>query len=495
MKKNITKPKKNKKILKCIKRKWYLSSFLIIISLPLIQMNLNIFDTATINEKREKAQKPVFNKEEGISTYLQNYETYFNDNFGFRENFIKLANTVDVKIFNTSSNSNVILGKNDYLYSGEEVNDYNKTNTLSDENIEIILNKLSYFQEKLAERGIDFVFTVAPNKSTIYPEFMPYESLNKNGISNLDKIENLIEDYSINYIDYKNLMLKNKDTLDLYYKRDTHWNKVAATLASNEILKYFSTKYNTDFGSIIPTNIREEHITGDLDDLLGITTSTLETTCDTEVNITNNVLPKTLIYMDSFFYDVSPSINDFFIQKLDMHNLNAPVHSNFPLYSPNSKIVVFEIVERYIPQLLEYDFSMFDDYMEDIECNIKETKLDFNSAIFNNIAQFSTEAPFILSSLSNDSSITFNSYIESLDYIYLDLNNLDKYKTISFYWAKENEEFTDENSISLLLRPGKTKYQIVIDKNNTDISKVKLQFDNKDNMDLNINSISLYTKE
>ena len=35
--------------------------------------------------------------------------------------------------------------------------------------INTILNKLSYFQKMLAERGIDFVFTVAPNKSTIYP--------------------------------------------------------------------------------------------------------------------------------------------------------------------------------------------------------------------------------------------------------------------------------------------------------------------------------------
>ena len=192
MKKDIIKPKKNIKIINFIKRKWYLCGFLIIIYLPLIQMNLNIFNTSTINEKREKAQKPVFNKNEDISIYLQNYETYFNDNFGFRENFIKLANTIDVKVFNISSNSNVILGKNNYLYSSEETNDYNKINTLTNEQINTILNKLSYFQKMLAERGIDFVFTVAPNKSTIYPEFMPYESLNKNGQNNLDKINNSI---------------------------------------------------------------------------------------------------------------------------------------------------------------------------------------------------------------------------------------------------------------------------------------------------------------
>ena len=145
MKKDIIKPKKNIKIINFIKRKWYLCGFLIIIYLPLIQMNLNIFNTSTINEKREKAQKPVFNKDEDISIYLQNYETYFNDNFGFRENFIKLANTIDVKVFNISSNSNVILGKNNYLYSSEETNDYNKINTLTNEQINTILNKLSYY--------------------------------------------------------------------------------------------------------------------------------------------------------------------------------------------------------------------------------------------------------------------------------------------------------------------------------------------------------------
>lgn len=495
MKKDIIKPKKNRKVLSFIKRKWYLCGFLVIVSLPLIQMNLNIFDTATINEKREKAQKPVFNKEEGISTYLQNYETYFNDNFGFRENFIKLANTIDVRVFNTSSSSSVILGKNDYLYSAEEADDYNKTNTLSDEDINTILAKLSYFQEKLAERGIDFVFTVAPNKSTIYPEFMPYESLNENGKSNLDKINNLIDDYSINYINYKNLMLNNKENYDLYYKRDTHWNTVGAALASNELLNYFSTKYNTDFGSVTPTNIREELKQGDLDDLLGVKTNTLETMCDVNTIETNEKLPKTLVYMDSFYNDVLPSINNFFVQRVDMHNLNNPVHSNFSVYSPNSKIVVFELVERYLPELLDYDFSMFDDYMEDLNIPLEGTNLDLNSGTFKDVAKLTDTSPFILSSLSKDASITWNIDTQTLDYIYLDLSSLNEYKAVTFYWAKEDEEFIEENGLGILLKPGKTKYQIAINKNNIDISKIKLQFDKKDNMDLDINSISLYTKE
>lgn len=494
MKKDIIKPKKNIKIINFIKRKWYLCGFLIIIYLPLIQMNLNIFNISTINEKREKAQKPVFNKDEDISIYLQNYETYFNDNFGFRENFIKLANTIDVKVFNISSNSNVILGKNNYLYSSEETNDYNKINTLTDEQINTILNKLSYFQKMLAERGIDFVFTVAPNKSTIYPEFMPYESLNENGQNNLDKINNSINNYSINYINYKNLMINNKKNYELYYKRDTHWNTVASTLASNELLNYFSTKYNSNFGSVSPINIRKDYRQGDLDDLLGIKTDILETTCDINTIETDNKLPKTLVYMDSFYNDVLPCVNNFFIQRIDMHNLNSPVHSNFSMYSPNSKIVIFEIVERYIPELLNYDFSVFDDYMDDFESNLSKNTLDLNSGVFKNVAKFTDISPFRFSSLSEDSYITWNTNIKTLDYIYLDLNNLDEYKIITLYWAKENEDFTDESSIDVLLKPGKCKYQIPVVNNNTNIDKIRLAFNNKPNVDLNINSIDLYTK-
>ena len=492
MKKDITKPKRNKKILRFIKKKWYLCGFLIIISLPFIQMNLNIFDTATINEKREKAQKPVFNIENGISNYLKKYETYFNDNLGFRENFIKLANTIDVKLFNKSSNSSVVLGKNDYLYAAEETDDYNRTNTLSDEQINTILTKISYFQERLSAIGIDFVFTVAPNKSTIYPEFMPYESLNENSESNLDKINNLIDDYSINYINYKKLMLDNKENYDLYYKRDTHWNLVASSLASNELLNYFKVKYNTDFGSVFPTNIRQEYNQGDLDDLLGVKTNVLETMCDISTTETKDKLPKTLVYMDSFYNTVLPCMDNFFIQRFDMHNLNAPVHSNFPIYSPNSKIVIFEMVERYLPQLLSYDFSVFNDYMDGLNIPLEETNIDLNSGTFKDVAKFTDTSPFILSSLSEDTSITWDVNLKTLDYIYLDLSELSEYKTIKLFWAKENEEFTEENSIGVLLKPRKTKYQIPISENNSDIGKIKLEFDN---IDLNINSISLFTKE
>ena len=177
-----------------------------------------------------------------------------------------------------------------------------------------------------------------------------------------------------------------------------------------------------------------------------------------------------------------------------MHNLNSPVHSNFSMYSPNSKIVIFEIVERYIPELLNYDFSVFDDYMDDFESNLSKNTLDLNSGVFNNVAKFTDISPFRFSSLSEDSYITWNTNIKTLDYIYLDLNNLDEYKIITLYWAKENEDFTDESSIDILLKPGKCKYQIPVVNNNTNIDKIRLAFNNKPNVDLNINSIDLYTK-
>lgn len=482
-------------ILKFIKNKGFILIFILIIGLPLFQSYTQLFNDQLLNEKRAKTPNPTYNKEEPLSKYIINQEKYFEDNLGFREYFIRLSNFIDVNIFNKSPNPNVVIGKNDYLYSGEELVDYNRDNILSDEDINIIATKLITLQNDLKARGMDFIFTVAPNKSTIYPEYMPSDSLNPNIQSNLEKLEKAIGKNSINYIDYKNLMLENKDTYDLYYKRDTHWNTIAATLAANELIEKIDSYNAVGEFNISPINIKEEFRQGDLDDLLGLKTPLLEKTCETDISVPKNKIPKTLAYNDSFYNEVLPMLDGFFVQRMDIHNFNAPLHSNFPQFSQNAEIVVFEVVERYIYKLIDYNFDIFNDDISKVS-NYPSTNLNLyvtdmnNKVALKDVAFYPYDNYFGFSSLSEDSKVTWDVDKQNLNYILLEFENARKHENVLLTFADSNEEFKEKQAAAFMLIPNKTTYLIEV-KYPIEISKFRLNISNKSNVDLNLKEIKL----
>ncbi|MBB6713512.1 alginate O-acetyltransferase AlgX-related protein [Clostridium gasigenes] len=482
-------------ILKLIKSKGLILIFILIITLPLFQNYTQLFNDKLLNEKKKQTVNPTYNKKEPISKYFSEKEKYFGDTFGFRDYFIRLSNYTDVNLFNKSPSKDVVIGKNDYLYSSEELNDYNRTNTLSDEDINKIANNIIILQNNLKNIGINFAFTVAPNKSTIYPEYMKTGSINPNDKSNLEKLEKVIAEKSINYIDYKKLMLENKDKYALYYKRDTHWNNIAATLVGDELIKTIGSFYDLGEFSIKPIDIKEKFRQCDLDDLLGIKTPILENTSTPDIKFSKNKLPKTLVYHDSFYYNVLPMLDDFFVQRIDLHNLNSPFHSTFDQFSQNTEIVVFEIVERYLGNLLNYDFNVFNDDLSKIK-DYSSTSLNLdiknpnNKAVSKDIAFYPYSDYMGFASLSKESSITWDVNKENANYILLEFENVPKYENLSLAWADENGDLKENQIANFILSPQKTTYLIEI-KNPMEITKLRLSLGNKSNVNLNLKEIKI----
>ena len=80
------------------------------------QMLLRLVPEPTLLEKHPLAHRPVLVQ---ISEVLSNkltsaFDTYTNDNFGFRKFFTRLNNFLDLNLLKTSTNKRVILGKEDF---------------------------------------------------------------------------------------------------------------------------------------------------------------------------------------------------------------------------------------------------------------------------------------------------------------------------------------------------------------------------------------------
>lgn len=191
-------------------------------------------------ENRKMASKPIFSAH-NYTEYFLDYEKYFNDNYTFRSPLISISSKLDYFLFQKSTNKNVILGEEGWFFLKDTLADYQKDNLYTKEELEVILKDVlttkSYFEEK----GIEFVLFIAPNKNTIYGEYMPQSIDVSEGISRTEQaVEYLREKADITIIYPKEEMqkiIKEDPDLQLFFKLDTHWNYMGGYVATKVLLE------------------------------------------------------------------------------------------------------------------------------------------------------------------------------------------------------------------------------------------------------------------
>jgi len=167
--------------------------------------------------------------------FLTELSDWYAQRFAFRSEAISMDSLLLANIFRTSSTDEVIVGKDGWLYYASTADDYCNARTLTDREIGNIAVTLSLFEEAAAREGMTFLFAAAPNKSTVYPEYMPenYMILQQDG--NLERLHTALAGQGITYADLLSVLNTPGETL--YHKTDSHWNNLGAATACKEILK------------------------------------------------------------------------------------------------------------------------------------------------------------------------------------------------------------------------------------------------------------------
>jgi len=180
------------------------------------------------------AAKPaVFENGKVNIDYLNELTDYFADRFAFRQEMITLWAQINSSLFHTSTEKQVIIGSENMLYYAETMDDYCGY-SLDGRYLDILVNNVSLIQEFVETNGGKFVFTVAPNKNSIYPENMPSGIVNHHSNSNISKLSGELSEF-VNYADLFDLFSGADGCY--YYSTDTHWTDVGAALGANLILE------------------------------------------------------------------------------------------------------------------------------------------------------------------------------------------------------------------------------------------------------------------
>ncbi len=194
--------------------------------------------------------------------YFQGLGDYFEDHYAYRNNAIDINAHIRADLFKTSPTDQVIVGENGWLFYGGTLSDYLATDPLSEREVRNIAHNLSLMQGYAEAMGAEFLFTIAPNKNSLYPEHMPYYYLDGTNES-MDRLRVALEEKNINYTDLFELFESAKTTEgELYCKTDSHWTTEGALQAANLLLE----SSGNDAAGVISSE--DSEVMGDIEKML-----------------------------------------------------------------------------------------------------------------------------------------------------------------------------------------------------------------------------------
>lgn len=211
-----------------------LTAFLAACLVPSVGMLVLPPEEAAANQTLAPA--PRFFLEDGSfnTQVLDEVTDYVADHFAFRQEMITAGAALDAAVFHVSSEEDVVLGREDWLFYRETLDDYLHTDPLSEQQLFGAARTLALLQEYAQSRGARLYVTVAPNKASLYPEYLPHVGTPLEGEDDIDRLIPYLEGQGVSYID---LFAPFRETDEvLYYHTDSHWNMRGAALAHDTLI-------------------------------------------------------------------------------------------------------------------------------------------------------------------------------------------------------------------------------------------------------------------
>jgi len=159
--------------------------------------------TAAANQ--QLAPPPSLTREDGSFNpeVFQEVTDYLADHFAFRQELITADAALNAAVFRVSAEEDVTLGRDGWLFYTETVDDYLRTAPLSQRQLWASAHTLALVQEYVQDRGARLLFTVAPNKATVYPEQLPSVGTPLAAQGNLDRLLPLLEAEGVPYAELR----------------------------------------------------------------------------------------------------------------------------------------------------------------------------------------------------------------------------------------------------------------------------------------------------
>ena len=334
------------------------------------------------SENRALAKMPEISLK-NIGELPEKIEEAYNDHAPFRAPIRAMWAKLNYFGFDDSTSDNVLIGKNEgerkksWLFyksslDNNSVRDAQGLKVYSESEIKASLTKIESETKKFEEKGARLYYFVAPSKESVYEEFFP-ENVKIYNEPRTKKLSQYITDQGVNnyYYAYED-MLAAKESGQLYFRHDTHWNELGAFVGFKGLIKMIEPKYNnlqynlgeskTIFGGDLAKMLDiKDYFVDEQPDVLYMESSNYQeekqrTKTSSIVKTKNEAAPikkKIMVVGDSYRSAMEDYLAKSFSEVVSLHRQDYK-DGMFENYNPD--IVVYEFAERYSNMIKNFSF-------------------------------------------------------------------------------------------------------------------------------------------
>jgi len=215
--------------------------FAAMLVVPLLDLAFHLDPTRPPSENRVLASCPPAPKNLGeLKKFMSGWEAYFNDHFGFRRCLVMWHNKIMWNLFADKNSRSVLTGEDGWFYITEPwmIEHFRGAIQFTDADLQAWQKLLEHRRDWLAARGVKYLFVLAPDKQSVYPEHLPAWLKNLGGRTKADEFVAYMKAHStVEILDLRPTLIAGKATAPTYLKTDTHWNSFGAFLACQEVTR------------------------------------------------------------------------------------------------------------------------------------------------------------------------------------------------------------------------------------------------------------------
>lgn len=261
----------------------------------------------------------------------------------------------------------VIRGRNDFLFftDHEAIEQVSGAVPLNAEELDVWTRALTSRHEWCRQRGIEVRFLFVPEKHVVYSDYLPDTEISENRpvVQILNSLPGQVRETCMYPVDQ---LKAARQTRDLYYKTDTHWNNWGGFLAYDLLMDSLPAHLDLQKVTEGDLKVTQRKIIGDLgvrlepeeeerSDVLAHATelpfkrifdNSVFSRGNTSVFISPRVTaPRVVVFRDSFFNYILPHMIPVFSRTVAVSSLD--MHYDL-VESEKPDLVIFEMIERFV---------------------------------------------------------------------------------------------------------------------------------------------------
>jgi len=363
---------KNKKNLGAL---CYIGVICAMLAAPTLLMPLAAARNTQNTENRVLSAFPSFTDEKGKpnTAFFAQLTDWYGDHFGLRNEMVTAYGTLTRTLFHTSAEKDVICGKDNWLFYAQTLSDFTGEATVDEIAFRHMARTLSMMDAYAASKGAKLIFTAAPNKAGIYPAYLPERYPARNTPNNYALLMQELSKTALTVCDLHSVLQQQaqNDPALLYHKLDSHWNGYGAMTAFSALMQTAQHSdgnlpgascsavrdFDGDLWKMLSPSVENKdwNIVYDIPQTYtymgryrGPDDLTIQTVCsDGDGSL--------LMFRDSFGRALIPLCSQVYASATYTRDVHVPLYL---LETRKADTVIYELVERNLPYLLQYTPKM-----------------------------------------------------------------------------------------------------------------------------------------